>query len=52
MSNPAARGDDSFSGEISEGEALGEDNPMGYSSDNDEAVDPTNPDVHETLPGE
>ena len=28
ISNPAARGDDSFSGEISSGEAAGQDNPM------------------------
>jgi hypothetical protein len=52
VSNSAARGDDSFSGEISEGEALGEDNPMGYSSDDAEPVDPTDPSVHETLPGD
>jgi hypothetical protein len=49
VSNPAARGDDAFAGEISEGEALGEDNPMGPSADNPSGVDPTLPDVHETL---
>ena len=50
VSNPAARGDDSFASEISEGEALGEDNPMGPSADNPSGIDPTRPDVHETLP--
>ena len=31
--NPAARGDDSFAGEISTGEASGDDNPLSPSSD-------------------
>lgn len=34
VSNSAAPGDDSFAGEISGGEAMGEDNPMDRSSDN------------------
>jgi hypothetical protein len=34
VTNPAARGDDSFAAEISAGEAMGEDNPMDRSSDN------------------
>jgi hypothetical protein len=48
-SNPAARGDDAFAGEISQGEALGEDNAMGDSSDGLADVDPTSPDVHQSL---
>jgi hypothetical protein len=50
VSNPAARGNDAFAGEISGGEALGEDNAMGDSSDNIADVDPTSPDVHQSLP--
>jgi hypothetical protein len=50
--NPAARGDDAFAGEISAGEAMGEDNPMGPSADNPSGIDPTLPDVHQTQPGD
>ena len=49
VTNPAARGDDSFAAEISAGEAMGEDNAIGPGSDEPAGGDPTDPDRHQSL---
>ena len=49
VNNPA-RGDDSFAAEVTLGEALGEDNAIGDSSDNPDNADPTAPDVRQSAP--